>query len=295
MRVTAPSPSTGEGRGEGDRPLPLSTIPLSPIHYPPCTTPTSDRPASRFPASRSAWGSGSSTPMRAPSASSGTPSTPASTSSTARTATVMGDDRVNLRGTAEQALGRALRTRRDEGRHHHQGDRRDGRRAQRPRRGPPPHHAGGRAVADPAADRPDRRVPAPRLGRLDAHRGDGPRARRPGHSGQGALLRLLQLRRVAGVQGAVDRRPARRPQLHLRPERVQPASTRPREGDVRADTRPGPRRDGVQSAQGRPAVWRLHAGPAAAARLALGPTARRGLLVRASAVGRAADRRAESR
>ena len=37
----------------------------------------------------------------------------------------------------------------------------------------------------------------------------------------------------------------------------------------------------------------LHAGPAPAARLALGPTARRGLLVRASAVGRAADRRPE--
>ena len=68
------------------------------------------------------------------------------------------------------------------------------------------HPPGGRIVAAPAADRLDRPLPAAPPGRGHADRGDAGRAVRSGARGQGALHRLVQLHRLAGGRGRVDRR-----------------------------------------------------------------------------------------
>ena len=127
--------------------------------------------------------------------------------------------------------------------------------AQRPRLVSLPRDEGGRAVAATAGHRPHRRLPAPRVRRGNAARRDAAGDGRPDHAGQGAVCRVQQLRRLAGVQGALDGRPARRRPDHLRAEPVQPAQSGHRERPVRRGAGPGPGGDGVQSA-GRGAAER---------------------------------------
>ena len=66
----------------------------------------------------------------------------------------------------------------------------------------PPPDPRLRGEPAPAADRPHRPLPGARVGRPDAARGDARRARRPRPQRQGPLRRLLQLRRLAGDEGA---------------------------------------------------------------------------------------------
>ena len=70
----------------------------------------------------------------------------------------------------------------------------------------PPSHPGLRGEPAPPRDRPHRPLPGPRVGRADAARGDPRRARAPPRERQGPLRRLLELRRLAGDEGARDRR-----------------------------------------------------------------------------------------
>ena len=75
------------------------------------------------------------------------------------------------------------------------------------RRGPlaPPPHRGLRGQPAATADRPHRSLPGPRVGWADAARGDARRARPSPAERQGPLRRVLELRRLAGDEGARDR------------------------------------------------------------------------------------------
>ena len=87
----------------------------------------------------------------------------------------------------------------------------------------PLHPPRGRGLASPPPDRPHRPLPVPRARRRDPDRGDPRRARRARRGGQGPLHRLLELRRLAGRGGRLDRAPPRSRAVRQRPERVQPA------------------------------------------------------------------------
>ena len=117
-------------------------------------------------------------------------------------------ERLFRRGRSEEIVGRGARgaTRRRPDRH--QGALPDGRRAQRRWPLTPPPDPGMRGEPAPAAHRPHRPLPGPRMGRPDAARGDARRARAPRAERQGPLRRLLELRRLAGHEGARDRRRA---------------------------------------------------------------------------------------
>ena len=105
-----------------------------------------------------------------------------------------------------------------------------------------------------AAHRPHRPLPGPRVGRPDAAGGDARHARRAGTRGQGALRRLLQLRRLAARQGARDLRSPAPAALRQPADLLLAAGAR---GRVRARAglaRPGCGHPGLEPAGRRPAL-----------------------------------------
>ena len=101
---------------------------------------------------------------------------------------------------------------------------------------PPPPHPRLRGEPAPPGHRLHRPLPGARVGRPHAARGDARRARPPRQLRQGALHRLLQLRRLAADEGARHLRAARPPALRLAADLLLAAGARRR---VRA--RPGGR------------------------------------------------------
>ncbi len=108
-------------------------------------------------------------------------------------------------GAAEEIVGEALEGRRDRVLLATKARVRDGPGTERRRPLAPPPDRGLRGQPAPAADRSHRPLPGARVGRPDAAGGDARRARAPRAERQGPLRRLLELRRLAGDEGARDR------------------------------------------------------------------------------------------
>ncbi len=126
--------------------------------------------------------------------------------------------------------------------------------AQRPGTLRPPHHRGLRQLAPPPADRLDRPLPdAPRRP-VDAVGGDLAGDGDPGRAGQGALRRIVQLRRLAHRRRAGRGGETQLPRPRLRTVHLQPhdALRRTRGRAVRDRTRH--RHHPVVAAARRPAV-----------------------------------------
>ena len=114
-------------------------------------------------------------------------------------------DTYGERGGSETVMGETPRRRPQAHRAGHQVRHADGRCRREGGRLAPLHHERGRGQPAPAAHRLDRPLPDAPARSAHADRGDAARARRPGTPGQGALHRLLELSRLAGGGGAVDR------------------------------------------------------------------------------------------
>ena len=110
--------------------------------------------------------------------------------------------------------------------------------------------------------------------------------------GKARYVGLLQLPGVGGLQGAVGGRPARHGPLCVRPESLQPAGPLPRDRDVPLPARLGPGADGIQPLVGGPPQRTLQAGREPARRLALEPLLPRGLRRGVPHAGRSRARRA---
>ena len=108
------------------------------------------------------------------------------------------------RGGSEEALGAILGERRKDVVLATKIRQRDGRRGRAEGRLSPLHRFRRRGEPEAAQDRLDRSLPDARARSADADRGDAAGARRSRETGQGALSRQLQLRRVAGGRGGMD-------------------------------------------------------------------------------------------
>ena len=137
-------------------------------------------------------------------------------------------------GLSEEIVGRAAARPPRARAARHQGAHADGRRPQRRGALAPPHHPRVRGEPAPHGHRLHRPLPGARVGRRDAARGDARRARPPRRLRQGALHRLLQLRRLARHEGARHLRAARLPALRLAADLLLAAGARRR---VRARAR----------------------------------------------------------
>ena len=137
----------------------------------------------------------------------------------------------------------------------------------------------------PPAHRPHRPLPGPRVGRPDAAGGDARHARHARAVGQGALHRLLELRRLAGPQGTGDLRPPAPGALRQRADLLLAAGARRRVRAGAGRAGPGARDPRLEPAGGRPALGqvpprRTAAGGPSAHRLGRAARARRGPALR---------------
>ena len=142
-------------------------------------------------------------------------------------------------GAAEEILGQADQGPAGPGDPLHQGHLRDRPRAQRRRLVPLPLGPGRRGEPRAPRDRLHRPLPAPRLRRPDAGRGDAGNPGRPGAGGEGPLRRLLELLGLAPDEVLGRVRTVRPPPLRGAPGVLLPDRARLRVGADAAGAGPG--------------------------------------------------------